>query len=168
MSEDTLVEETRFARAAGKQLALLAAITVLGLTVLMFVLDALASLVGSDSGKAQAVNVADNSITIAIDTEPPQLDSTLQTDTVSGRIIAHVIEGAAEARRRRQPGGRHGGTLGNRHRVGNLLVAQGCPLEQRHAGHRTRLRVRLAPARSTRTTRPNTRSSFTTSKTARR
>ena len=60
---------------------------------LMWLLQALASLVGSSTTAANAVDVQNNSITIAISTEPPQLNSTLATDASSGMILGHVMEG---------------------------------------------------------------------------
>ncbi|HCD26580.1 MAG TPA: hypothetical protein DER02_03610 [Gammaproteobacteria bacterium] len=61
--------------------------------VLMFVLDYLASSVGSDTQEARAVDFETQSIAIAIAEEPPQLNSSLATDAVSGMVLGHIMEG---------------------------------------------------------------------------
>ena len=42
---------------------------------------------------SEAVDVATGTVTLALSQEPPQLDSTRGTDTVSFRILGHVMEG---------------------------------------------------------------------------
>ncbi len=90
---EVATDEPGFAKSAGKQLLTFAAIAVLGLGALMFVLDALASLVGSDSGSSSAIEPELNMVTIAFEDEPPQLDSTQRADQISGRVLGHVMEG---------------------------------------------------------------------------
>ncbi len=85
--------EPSFTQSAARQLLMLAAGAVVALVALMWLLQALASLVGSSTTAANAVDVQNNSITIAISTEPPQLNSTLATDASSGMILGHVMEG---------------------------------------------------------------------------
>jgi len=50
---------------------------------------------GSTSGEQSlgSVDYASNSITLALDQEPPQLDSSRSTDSASGIILGHVLEG---------------------------------------------------------------------------
>ncbi|MEZ5598215.1 MAG: peptide ABC transporter substrate-binding protein [Pseudomonadales bacterium] len=90
---DVIIDESSFVRSAGRQLLVYGIVTVLGFALLMWLLDALASLVGSSSETTGAVDAATGTITLYLDEEPPQLDSTLATDQVSGRIIGHVMEG---------------------------------------------------------------------------
>lgn len=90
---DVTVDESSFVRAAGRQLLVYGILTALGFAAIMFVLDAMASLVGSDNGSSKAVDAASKSITLLLKDEPPQLDSTKATDQVSGQILGHVMEG---------------------------------------------------------------------------
>jgi oligopeptide transport system substrate-binding protein len=90
---DVTVDDSSFVRAAGKQLLVYAALTVLGFAAIMIGLDAMASLVGSDTGSTKAVDPATKTITLLLKDEPPQLDSTRATDQVSGQILGHVMEG---------------------------------------------------------------------------
>ena len=85
--------EESFAKSAGRQLLLFALIAVGLLAGLMWALQVLAGLVGSSTVEAKAVDPANNSITISIRQEPPQLDTTHQADSVSGMVLGHVMEG---------------------------------------------------------------------------
>ncbi len=78
-----------FARAASLQLAWLFLIAGLLLAGVLF---ASARFVAGEGG-ASAVDPVNGTITLAMSTEPPQLDSTKATDQVSGGIIGHVMEG---------------------------------------------------------------------------
>lgn len=82
-----------FAKSAGKQLLGFGLATVVLIGLLMWGLQTLASLVGSSTVSAKAVDPINQSITIAIAAEPPQLDSTLATDASSGMVLGHVMEG---------------------------------------------------------------------------
>ncbi len=97
MSEDTATAPARpaqgFNKAAIRQLALYAAAALAGLIALMWGLNLLARLTSSAEGVGGAVNAAEGSITVMLTEEPPQLDSTLSTDQVSGQILGHVMEG---------------------------------------------------------------------------
>jgi oligopeptide transport system substrate-binding protein len=84
----------RLTRAAGKQLAIYAVVAVALLVAVMFVLNALASLTSSAAGMSrEAVDVENNTITSYLRQEPPQMNSMLATDAVSGMVLAHVMEG---------------------------------------------------------------------------
>lgn len=84
----------RLTRAAGKQLALYAVAAVALLVAVMFVLNALAGLTSSAAGLSRmAVDVENNTITSYLRQEPPQMNSMLATDAVSGMVLAHVMEG---------------------------------------------------------------------------
>ncbi len=84
----------RLTRAAGKQLAVYGVAAVLLLTAAMFLLNALAGLTSSAAGMSRmAVDVENNTITSYLRQEPPQMNSMLATDAVSGMVLAHVMEG---------------------------------------------------------------------------
>ena len=85
--------EESFARSAGRQLLIygFGAIVIIGF--LMWALQGLASMVGSSTTAAKAIDVENQSITIAIREEPPQLNTTLATDASSGMVLSHVMEG---------------------------------------------------------------------------
>ncbi|MDE0366534.1 MAG: peptide ABC transporter substrate-binding protein [Gammaproteobacteria bacterium] len=93
MSTTQVATEESFSRSAGKQLAVYALAAVALLALLMWLLNLLASLTASAAGSSTAVDAANNTITIRLSEEPPQLDTTLLTDSVSGVVIAHVMEG---------------------------------------------------------------------------
>ena len=82
-----------FNRSAGRQLALFALAAVLGFAGLMWLLNLLAGLTASAGGAGEAVDAENNAITVLLREEPPQLDSTLATDQVSGLVLGHVMEG---------------------------------------------------------------------------
>ena len=93
MTTTGVATEESFTRSAGKRLAVYALAAVAFLALLMWLLNVLANLTASASGSSTAVDVANNTITIRLTEEPPQLDTTLLTDAVSGVVIAHVMEG---------------------------------------------------------------------------
>jgi oligopeptide transport system substrate-binding protein len=92
MSE-VVPSEDSFTSAAGKQLLIFAALAISGIAVLMMGLSWASSLTGAASGGNNAVDPATNSITVFLREEPPQLNSSLSTDQVSGSVLGHVIEG---------------------------------------------------------------------------
>ena len=85
--------EDSFVRTAGRQLLLYTLLIMIGLGALMFLLDGLAGLVGSNSGNTAAVEVESNMITISLADEPPQLDSGQRADSISGMVLGHIMEG---------------------------------------------------------------------------
>jgi oligopeptide transport system substrate-binding protein len=92
MSE-VVPSEDSFTSAAGKQLLIFAALAFGGIALLMLGLSWASSLTGSASGGNNAVDAASNTITVFLREEPPQLNSSLSTDQVSGSVLGHVIEG---------------------------------------------------------------------------
>ncbi len=76
----------------GSQLLLLALLGVGAFVLLMTVLAWASESTGVGSA-GDAVDPATGTITLALSTEPPQLDSTRATDSVSGQILGHVMEG---------------------------------------------------------------------------
>lgn len=85
--------DAAFARSAGRQLFLLFSGAAALIAVLMLALQGLASIVGSSTAAAQAIDRQNNSISIAISEEPPQLNNSISTDASSGMIFGHVMEG---------------------------------------------------------------------------
>lgn len=86
--------EARVSSAAGRQLALYGLAAAIALVILMFALNGLARLTSSGAGGARgAIDVTDNIITAYLPEEPPQLNSMLTTDAVSGMVLDHVMEG---------------------------------------------------------------------------
>jgi oligopeptide transport system substrate-binding protein len=86
----TVTSNTRdsYSQNAGRQLVLLAFACISGFVVLM-----LALAWASDGDIATGVDTESSTITLALTSEPPQLDSTRATDQVSGHILGHVMEG---------------------------------------------------------------------------
>lgn len=80
-------------RAARRQLGLYAITVVAGLVMLMFVLSWAASLTSSGVVTGSAVDVENNEISIYLRDEPPQMNTMIQADAVSGLVIGHVMEG---------------------------------------------------------------------------
>jgi len=93
MNTTQAAAEESFNRSAGRQLAVYALAAVALLALLMWLLNLLANLTASATGSSTAVDAANNTITIRLTEEPPQLDTTLLTDAVSGVVIAHIMEG---------------------------------------------------------------------------
>ena len=71
-----------------RQLLLIAAGGVAALLALLWVLAQ-----WNEDTASEAVDAATGTVTLALTQEPPQLDSTRGTDTVSFRILGHVMEG---------------------------------------------------------------------------
>ena len=83
-----------FSKSAGRQLLVYALMSIAGVAALMVTLSWASSLTGGASAGSQlGVDPELNMITLTLREEPPQLNSTLQTDQVSGMVIAHLIEG---------------------------------------------------------------------------
>ena len=78
---------------SGWQLLRYAGIGIVSFVLLLSFLGYLTSLSDSRSVSTGAVDVATNTITLALTEEPPQLDSTRATDQVSGMLLGHVMEG---------------------------------------------------------------------------
>lgn len=76
----------------GSQLFILSVLGI-GAFVLLMALLSWASELSGVGGAGEAVDPATGTITLALTTEPPQLDSTRATDMVSGQILGHVMEG---------------------------------------------------------------------------
>jgi ABC-type oligopeptide transport system substrate-binding subunit len=79
--------------AAARQLLWLGLVAVAGFALLLFVLGSVAARTGGGATAARAVDVAEQSISLAYQFEPPQLDSTRATDTASSYVLGHVMEG---------------------------------------------------------------------------
>src|SRR5262245_34689330 len=93
MSEVITDSGDSFTRAAGRQLLLLAIFGLVGFIALAVLLGWLSRLTSGSDTLSEAVDPATRTITLAITSEPPQLDSTRATDQVSGTVLGHVMEG---------------------------------------------------------------------------
>lgn len=80
-------------RVAVRQVLWLGAAGTGAFIALMVALAWASSLTGSGLGASRAIDLETKTITRYLAQEPPQLDSTRATDTVSGLIIGHVVEG---------------------------------------------------------------------------
>ena len=76
-----------------RALSLLAAGALGGLAVLMLLIAYFADLTFVDDASSAAVDFESRSISVVIDQEPPQMDSTRATDAVSGMLLGHLMEG---------------------------------------------------------------------------
>jgi oligopeptide transport system substrate-binding protein len=91
--DSTLIPDSgEFTHSAAKQLGVYAIFTIIGLTVLMYLLSLAAGNINGGSG-ISGINVEENSITITLGQEPPQLDSGRATDAASFSVLAHAMEG---------------------------------------------------------------------------
>jgi oligopeptide transport system substrate-binding protein len=82
----------RFGKAAGRQLLLIAAASILGVALLMFGLSWASNQAGGGR-VGKGVDAATGTVTLALADEPPQLDSTRSTDSLSSMVLGHVTEG---------------------------------------------------------------------------
>lgn len=81
-----------FNKTAGRDLLLLGLGAIAAFVLLMAVL-AWASEATGGGASNDALDAATGTVTVALSTEPPQLDSTRATDMVSGQILGHTMEG---------------------------------------------------------------------------
>ncbi len=93
MSEVVTDTEDTFTRTASRQLLLLALAALAAFVLLMFSLGWLSELTASGATTGDAVDVPSRTVSLAMSSEPPQLDSTRATDQVSGFVLGHVMEG---------------------------------------------------------------------------
>ncbi len=82
-----------FTRSAGKQLLTFAVSSIGGVVILMYALSWASSLTGATATASVAVDPQTKTVTLFLSQEPPQLNSSLATDQVSGMILGHVMEG---------------------------------------------------------------------------
>jgi len=92
MSEVITDSGDSFTRAAGRQLFLLALFGIVGFIALAVLLGWLSKVTSGGDTLSEAVDPVTRTITLAIGSEPPQLDSTRATDQVSGFVLGHVME----------------------------------------------------------------------------
>lgn len=93
-------------RTAVRQILWLGAFGTAGFVALMVALAWASSVTGGTSIAGRAVDVETKTITTFLEQEPPQLDSTRSTDTVSFFLLGHVMEGLLryDANNRLAPG----------------------------------------------------------------
>ena len=92
MSNQTSRSDT-FTRSAALQLLGLGVAATVGFVLLMALLSWASALTGSGSDILDAIDAESGTVTLQLRTEPPQLDSTRATDSVSIQILGHVMEG---------------------------------------------------------------------------
>src|SRR5262245_15687960 len=80
-------------RAAIRQIVWLSVVGIAGFVALMAVLSWASSHTSSGADSFSAVDYEKNAVTLVLEDEPPQMDSTRATDTISGRFLGHVMEG---------------------------------------------------------------------------
>ena len=88
MKREVPANQGNFRRTAGRQIMYLGLASLLGFGSLMWFLASLSGDVSST-----ALDEVAGSVSLALSEEPPQLDSSRATDTVSGEILGHVMEG---------------------------------------------------------------------------
>ncbi len=105
MSE-TIRSQDTFTASAGRQLLAFAVMAIAGIALLMVLLSWATRLTSSSIGAGAGVDPATGTITLVLAEEPPQLNSTLTTDQVSGMVLGHVMEGLLryDAHNRLAPG----------------------------------------------------------------
>ncbi len=91
-SSVALDTDQSFSRSAGKQLLIYAGYGFVFIVALFYFLSVAATQVGGAAGGG-AINFEENSITIALRQEPPQLDHTRASDAVSFTVLTHTMEG---------------------------------------------------------------------------
>ena len=84
--------EADFNRSAGLKLLWYAFLGVGGLVLTMVALSYGSRLLGATTEGSQGIDATNKAITLILRDEPPQLDSSLATDQISGMIIGHVME----------------------------------------------------------------------------
>jgi oligopeptide transport system substrate-binding protein len=85
--------EDSFTRSAGKQLLFFALGSIGGIGILMYALAWASSLTGATATANVAVDPTTKTVTLFLREEPPQLNSSLSTDQVSGMVLGHLMEG---------------------------------------------------------------------------
>ena len=80
-------------RSASLQLVWLSIAATLGFALLMVLLSWASALTGSGPSTLNAIDAESGTLTLQLSTEPPQLDSTRATDSVSIMVLGHVMEG---------------------------------------------------------------------------
>ena len=93
MNEQPQVYRDPMSRTAVRQLIWLGAIGTAGFIALMVALAWASSVTSGGSSAGRAFDFETKTITTFLDQEPPQLDSTRSTDTVSFFVLGHVMEG---------------------------------------------------------------------------
>jgi oligopeptide transport system substrate-binding protein len=93
MSSQTPSNSHTRANSLSRQLGVYFLLAVVFVAGLLLALNQLAGLMGTATQEAQAVDFANNSISAVLREEPPQLDSSKATDSTSGLVLGHIMEG---------------------------------------------------------------------------
>jgi oligopeptide transport system substrate-binding protein len=93
MTGKTPANQGSFTSSAVRQLLFFGAVSIGGVTLLLLLLSWASSLTSTGSISTEAVDVENNTLTLFLREEPPQHHSSMSTDTVSGMVLGHVMEG---------------------------------------------------------------------------
>ncbi len=84
---------TNHSKAASRSLALLAAIAIAGFVVLLLVLGWLSRLTGSGAIDAKGLDFETGTVTMVLNSDAPELNSTRSLDAISNFVLGHIKEG---------------------------------------------------------------------------
>lgn len=93
MSTTATKPQDNFTSSAGRQLLLFGGLCIAGIIALMMLLSWASSFTATGSVSTDAVDATSKTLTLFLREEPPQLNSSKSTDTVSGMVLGHVMEG---------------------------------------------------------------------------
>ena len=93
MSESTKEITVPVSIGSARQLAKYAVIGVVFFTAMLLCMGWITSQSEAATQSTNAVDAASNTISLALSSEPPQMDSTRATDMVSGMLLGHLMEG---------------------------------------------------------------------------
>ncbi len=93
MAENTLKTVSNTIPGSGRALLVYAGVAFLAFMLLVALLGFIAENSEATTSSGKAVDAEAGSITLALSSEPPQMDSTRATDQVSGMLLGHVMEG---------------------------------------------------------------------------
>lgn len=87
---------TSQSKAAGRSLLVLAALAVAGFVVLLLVLGWLSRITGSGAISATGLDVEAGTVTMVLNSDAPELNSTRSLDAISNFILGHIKEGLVQ------------------------------------------------------------------------
>ena len=93
MADTIGTSRPRLTASPGWQLTKYALYALLVCAALLILLGFITEKFNVGATSTSAVNYEDNTITLSLTSEPPQMDSTRATDMVSGMLLGHIMEG---------------------------------------------------------------------------
>ena len=93
MTDTIRTSKSRLTASPGWQLTKYAVYALLLCVALLILLGFVTEKFNVGATSTSAVNFEDNTITLSLTSEPPQMDSTRATDMVSGMLLGHIMEG---------------------------------------------------------------------------